>query len=51
MGVAEWVNHAVEYLPGATLVESTLFPRRFNEITLNQRGIDVAAQWDQTILE
>ena len=26
---------------GHTLVESTLFPCHFNEITLNQRGIDV----------
>jgi hypothetical protein len=26
---------------GHTLVESTLFPRRFNEIMLNQRGIDI----------
>ena len=24
-----------------TLVESTLFPRHFNEMLLNQRGIDV----------
>ena len=26
---------------GHTLVESTLFPSHFNEITLTQRGIDV----------
>ena len=26
---------------GQTQVESTLFPRHFNEIVLNQRGIDI----------
>ena len=29
------------HYPLGTLVESTLFPRYFNEITLNQLGIDV----------
>jgi hypothetical protein len=35
-------RNLIENLPtGHTLLESTSFPRKTNEMTLNQRGIDV----------
>ena len=36
-----YIGNTVPVPTGHTLVEATLFPHHFNEITLNQRGIDI----------